>query len=159
LGLPLLDKDTILDSLNANFRTTNAEQRRHVSTGADDVFVAVAEKMGQGVLCTFWNHPASTTTPGTDTQWLHTSSAKVIEIYCHCPAQVAYDRIQIRQQKLGKPNNSRPNLGYDLLSEYKVEADLGPLKLGDLDHVITVKTDQPVNVDRIVQQIETLINP
>ena len=81
LGLPLLDKDTILEPLNLAFRATNAEQRRHVSTSADQVFVAVAKQLGMGVLCTFWNHPASTTTPGTDTQWLRTSAAQIIEVY------------------------------------------------------------------------------
>ncbi|HIG36151.1 MAG TPA: ATP-binding protein [Oceanospirillaceae bacterium] len=155
LGLSLLDKDTILEQLYVAFRSTNAEQRRHVSSSADQVFVAIAKQLGRGILCTFWDHPASTTTPGTDTQWLRTSAAQVIEVYCHCPAETAFERIQIRQQKQGAQDNNRANLGYDLLSEYKIEASLGPLNLGKL---ITVKTDQPVKLELLTQQIIDLIN-
>ncbi|HCH33770.1 MAG TPA: hypothetical protein DE045_12575 [Oceanospirillaceae bacterium] len=155
LGLPLLDKDTILEPLNVAFRATNAEQRRHVSSSADQVFVAVAKQLGMGVLCTFWNHPASTTTPGTDTQWLRTSAAQIIEVYCHCPAETAFERIQIRQQKQGSQDSNRANLGYDLLSEYKIEASLGPVNIGK---VITVKTDQPIKIEVLTQQIVDLID-
>jgi len=157
LDLPLMDKDTILDEMNIAFRTTNVEQRRHVSSAADQVFVAVAKQLGRGVLCTFWNHPASTTTPGTDALWLRTHTNRVIEVYCHCPAEISYERIQIRQQKKGTSESNRENLGYNLLSEYKIEASLGPLNLGQL---IIVKTDQPVKIESLVSQIHTLLeNP
>ena len=62
-----------------------------------------------------------------------------------------------RQQKQGTSESNRTNLGYDLLSEYKAEASLGPLNLGQL---IIVKTDQPVKIELLISQIQTLLkNP
>ena len=157
LDWPMMDKDTILEAMNVASRATSAEQRRQISSTADQVFVALAKQLGCGILCTFWNHPASTTTPGTDALWLRTHSSRVIEIYCHCPAETSYERIQIRQQKQGTSEANRTNLGYDLLSEYKAEASLGPLNLGQL---IIVKTDQPVKIELLISQIQTLLkNP
>ena len=68
LHLPLIDKDDTLAPFNNHLNPSSIEQKRLLSTSADEVFVTLAKKLNQGIICSFWHHPGATNTPGTPTE-------------------------------------------------------------------------------------------
>ena len=70
LGLPLLDKDVVLESLFERIPPTDANGRNDLSRLADELFRAQALVAAGGVLVSWWRHPRSAAESGTPTQWL-----------------------------------------------------------------------------------------
>ncbi|MCP4790060.1 MAG: ATP-binding protein [Gammaproteobacteria bacterium] len=153
LQLPLLDKDDIQAPFVNHLNPSTLEQKRLLSTSADEALLTLAKKLHQGIVCSFWHHPGSTIAPGTPAQWMRLITGKVLEIYCHCSAATALERLTIRQQiaAIGEAVKSPPA---GALAEYNIQIDLGPLGLTDS---ITVDTEQPVNLQHLIPKIRQFL--
>lgn len=83
LGLPLVDKDVILESLYDALGVGDEAWRRRLSRAADDVLYALAADAGRAVLVNWWR-------PDTAPARLHALGARLVEVHCACdPALVA----------------------------------------------------------------------
>ena len=69
LGVPLLDKDDILEDL-LDRSSDPATQRPELSRAADAIFIEHAKLQPAAVLVSFWRRPELSTTSGTPTEWL-----------------------------------------------------------------------------------------
>ena len=164
LGLPLFDKDDILEALFDAFgpdleaaapavgqsasaplqgRYTLAGRQR-LSRAADQVLQALVPGTFDAVLVSFWRHPGHETASGTDTGWLERSGAELMEIHCRCPADVALQRFRRRVRHPGHCDEQRgPGDGMD----FDAYAARGPLSLGT---VISVDTRVPVDEEALL---------
>jgi gluconate kinase len=153
MNLPLLDKDDILAPFNRQFNPTSLEQRRLLSSCADEALIQLAKQIHQGIVCSFWHHPGSSNTPGTKADWLKLIPGQVLEIYCHCTPETAIERFTIRHQReaMNEPKKSPPGAA---LSEYKIQAALGPL---DITESLSVSTETPVNLQHLIPEIKAAL--
>ena len=151
MQLPLLDKDDILSPFSRQLAPASLEQKRLLSSCADEALIDLAKHMHQGIVWSFWHHPGATNTPGTKADWLRLMPGKVLEIYCHCTAETAIERFTIRHQReaMNEPKKAPPSAA---LSEYKIQASLGPL---DLTESLSVSTETPVNLQHLMPEIKT----
>ena len=153
LQLPLIDKDDILSPFNNHLNPSSIEQKRLLSSSADEVFITLAKKLNQGIICSFWHHPGSTNTPGTPADWLRLMPGKVLEIYCHCSAETAIERFTIRQQKAAIGEAVKP-MSAGAKAEYQIQVSLGPL---DITDSISVDTEEPVNLQHLLPKIRAFL--
>ena len=153
LDLPLLDKDDIIVPFNRQLNPTSIEQKRLLSSCADEVLIQLAKQVHQGIVCTFWHHPGSPNTPGTNADWLKLMPGHVLEIYCHCTPDTAIERFTIRHQRetMNEPKQKPPGAA---LSEYKIQAALGPL---NITQSLSVSTETPVNLQHLIPEIKTAL--
>ena len=153
MNLPLLDKDDILAPFNRQINPTSIEQKRLLSSCADEALIQLAKQMHQGIICSFWHHPGASNTPGTNADWLKLMPGKVIEIYCHCTPETAIERFTIRHQReaMNEPKKNPPSAA---LSEYKIQASLGPL---DITESLSVSTETPVNLQHLIPEIKAAL--
>ncbi|MFY9825175.1 MAG: AAA family ATPase [Thermoanaerobaculia bacterium] len=149
LGLPLLDKDEILESLFDGLGVGNAEWRNRLSRAADVVFQRLAGQTAGAVLASFWRHPQATAESGTPTGWISTLSGTVVEVHCVCPPAVAAERFLSRKRHDGHLDQDRRI--EDLVADFVRLAALGPLGIGPL---VEVDTGRAVDLDGVLRQVE-----
>ena len=70
LGLPLLDKDEILEALFEALGVGDAPWRTRLSRAADQVLQRLALQSNGAVIASWWRHPLSRVSSGTSTDWL-----------------------------------------------------------------------------------------
>ena len=93
LHLTLLDKDDILVSLFDTVGVANPDDRATLSRASDAILETIAGSSGGAVLSSFWRREALSTTSGTPTEWIkHLPDARVVEVACECPPEIAADR-------------------------------------------------------------------
>ncbi|HEV7507697.1 MAG TPA: AAA family ATPase [Thermoanaerobaculia bacterium] len=149
LGLPLLDKDEILEALFEGLGVGDAEWRNRLSRSADVVLQRLAAQTAGAVLASFWRHPQVTGESGTPTGWISALSGRVVEVHCVCPAEVAAERFLARKRHAG--HLDRDKSSDDLVADFVRLADLGPLGLGPL---VNVDTGHAVDFDGVLRQLE-----
>src|SRR5215210_7518714 len=133
LGLPMLDKDDILEALFDSLGVGDAEWRQRLSRSADEVLRKLAEQTAGAVLTSFWRHPRGTGESGTPTGWLSSLPGKVVEVHCVCPPEIAAERFSSRERHEGHLDR---NKGQDeLIVSLTQLAAHGPLGLGPLVNV------------------------
>jgi predicted kinase len=137
LRLPLLDKDNFLETLFQRESTGDAVWRERLSRESDDLFrsAAVALDAGGAVLASFWRHPGRPDGGGTPSDWLRTLPGTLIEVYCHCPTELARERFRRRTRHPGHLDAARR--GEDLSGQFDGYAARGPLELGTVIPVDT----------------------
>jgi predicted kinase len=147
LGLPLFDKDDILEALFQQAGAADASARQRLSRMSDDVLASIAAASQGGVIVSFWRHEGAGEASGTPVAWLRTLGAALVEIHCVCPPGVAAQRFRARQRHPGHHDVAR-SAGLD--NQLLKLAELGPLGLGK---TITVRTDQPYVTGHIVDEL------
>lgn len=100
LGLPLLDKDDVLEMLLDSLGTDSPEARGRSSRASDAVMQRVAEVAPGAVLSSFWRRESLSGTSGPPTQWLLGLPA-LVEVHCDCPARTAAERYHARVRHPG----------------------------------------------------------
>ncbi|HSS52466.1 MAG TPA: AAA family ATPase [Thermoanaerobaculia bacterium] len=149
LGLPLLDKDEILEALFEGLGVGDTQWRNRLSRSADVVFQRLAEQTAGAVLASFWRHPQVTAESGTPTGWLSALSGKVVEVHCVCPPEAAAERFLARKRHDGHLDRDRGR--DDLVAGFVRLAALGPLGIGPW---IDVDTGHPVDFDGVLRLVE-----
>lgn len=148
LGLPLLDKDEILEALFDGLGTGDAEWRNRLSRSADAVLQRLAGQTAGAVLVSFWRHPQVTAESGTPTGWISALPGKVVEVHCACPPAIAAERFLARKRHDG--HLDRDKHGDDLIADFVRLAALGPLGIGP---VVGMDTGRAVDLDGVLRQV------
>lgn len=148
LGLAVIDKDEILESLFEEVGVGDANWRRMLSQRADDEFRRRAEQTTGALLISWWRHPQSTVLSGTPTDWLSGLSGACVEVHCKCKPSVAAQRFAARQRHRGHLDGRWTV--EELLSSFESQAMLGPLGLG---HVVEVSTESHVDIDKLLREV------
>jgi hypothetical protein len=147
LGLPLFDKDDILEALFDHAEMVDVAVRQRLSRMSDDVLARIAAASRGAVIVSFWRHECAEGTSGTPITWLRTLTATLIEVHCVCSPTVAARRFRVRQRHPGHNDAVRSP---DLTDQFQRLADLGPLGLG---MTISVRTDEPYDIAGIIRDI------
>lgn len=136
LGLPLLDKDHVLESLFDSLGCSTPQERQRLSRAADAVLLRLAGDVAAGaVLCSFWRHPGLVVPSGTPRDRLGADGAVVVEVRCVCPPETAAARFTARTRHPGHLDGSRA--AGDLVDQLARLEALGPLGVGPLVEVDT----------------------
>ncbi|MBW8878808.1 MAG: AAA family ATPase [Acidobacteria bacterium] len=149
LGLPLLDKDEILEALFDGLGVGDAEWRNRLSRSADVVLQRLADQTSGAVLTSFWRHPQVSGESGTPTGWLSSLSGKVIEAHCVCSPEIAAERFSARKRHDGHLDRTKSR--DELVAAFVQLAAHGPLGLGSL---VNVDTGLEIDFDGVVRQLE-----
>jgi cytidylate kinase len=149
LGLPMLDKDDILEALFDGLGVGDAEWRNRLSRAADEVLRRLADQTAGAVLASFWRHPQVTGESGTPTGWLSSLSGKIVEVHCACSPEIAAERFSVRKRHDG--HLDRDKRSDDLLASFVELAARGPLGLG---YLVSVDTGQAIDFDGILRQLD-----
>jgi adenylate kinase len=149
LGLSMLDKDEILESLFDSLGVGDAEWRNRLSRSADEVLQRLAVQSAGAVLISFWRHPQVTGESGTPTGWLRFLPGKVVEAHCVCPPAIAAERFLARKRHDG--HLDRDKRKEDLVAAFEQLAAHGPL---GLESLVKVDTAQVVDFDSVLRELE-----
>jgi predicted kinase len=148
LGLSLIDKDVILESLFDDVTPTRPQQRSELSRIADAAFQSQALASAGAVLVSWWKHPHSVEDSGTPTQWLNGLPGAVVEVHCLCTPAVAASRFRARKRHPGHLDGKRSLA--ELLVKFNEHATHGPLGVGSL---VQVRTDGAVSKSTLLRQV------
>jgi predicted kinase len=151
LGLPLIDKDDILDRLFEAKGVGDSEWRRRLSRESDAILQAEAGQAAQStgaVLASFWRLPGMPPGSGTPTEWLFDLSQLLINVRCVCPIEVAAERFTKRTRHPGHLDGLRTYA--EVLASIRALPDIASLKLGE---VIDVDTERAVAPDAVAREI------
>jgi AAA domain-containing protein len=136
LGLPLIDKDDILDRLFAAKGTGGPSWRRTLSRESDAILESEAAAATAGaVLVSFWRLPGMPADSGTPTDWLASLSEWVVNVECVCDPAIAADRFHRRSRHPGHLDGSVS--AEEALASIRRVATLGPLEIGQRVQVDT----------------------
>jgi hypothetical protein len=149
LGLPLLDKDDILESLLESLGVSTPEERSRLSRASDRLLQSLALSSQGAVLSSFWRRESLSTTSGTPTDWLRDASdAAVVEVLCECPPRAAADRYAARRRHPGHFDDRKTPT--ELVQQFERLASAGPLGIGPL---LRVDTTTKVDVEALAHAV------
>jgi hypothetical protein len=144
----LLDKDLILEQLFDTLGVGDAAHRSRLSRAADTQLRQQAQQSLGAVIVSWWRHPASVQSTGTETAWLADLPGAWVEVYCRCRPSIAVDRFLARRRHPGHLDRDKTRAAERLRFE-QLHA-LGPLGLGRL---ITVDTERPVDLPALLRRL------
>lgn len=101
LGLPLIDKDDILESLFDSKGSGDAAWRRALSRESDEIFQHRAIESGGAVLVSFWHRRGMPEDSGTPTAWLSAIAGRIVNVHCICSPEIATRRFLARRRHPG----------------------------------------------------------
>lgn len=142
LGVPVLEKDEILEGLFDSLGCAGPDDRRRLSRASDEVLFRLASDARLAVLVSWW-HPGAA-------DRLCAAADHLVEVHCACPVEVAAGRFAGRRRHPGHLDDLRTPA--DHLASL-TEADWlspGPLGVGEL---VTVRTDREVDADAVAAQV------
>ena len=129
IGLPLIDKDDILEQLFETKGIGDHAWRRSLSRESDSLFQQAAERSLDGaVLVSFWHQAGMPPDSGTPTSWLASLGA-IVNVHCVCPPEIAAARFAGRRRHDGHLDSSAGH--EDLLKQLRTLSTLGPLDVAD----------------------------
>jgi glucokinase len=153
LGLLLLDKDTILESLFESKGVGDAEWRRALSRQSDLILQTKATASNGAVLVSHWHLAGMPLNSGTPTNWLSNLSRRIVNVHCECPADVAARRYVQRNRHPGHLDNKRSYP--ETLASIRAVAALGRL---DIAPCIEVDTSQTPMLDAVVTKVHLALS-
>ena len=148
LGLPLYDKDQILESLFESLGIGDTEWRARLSRAADVVLQRQVLGSPGAVIASWWRHPLSPVESGTSTEWLAALPGAVTELHCRCSPQVALERFVGRQRHAGHLDGTKSHS--ELRASFERSAQYGPLGIGRL---VTVSTELPLELSDVLRDL------
>jgi predicted kinase len=155
LGLPLLDKDAILERLFESRGPGDATWRRLLSRESDQILQAEAIALDGAVLVSHWRLPGMPSSSGTPTAWLAELSSKVVHVHCECAPEIAAERFIQRRRHPGHRDEEKSHS--EILAGIRSVALFGRLNIGPRVDVDTSQMpDFCVLLGEIHKAIETL---
>jgi hypothetical protein len=148
LGLPLIDKDDILDRLFEAKGIGNAAWRQTLSRESDLILQHEARRSNGAILVSFWRLPGMPSDSGTPTDWLHDPSHCLVNLHCACEPEVAAGRFVQRRRHPGHLDSESSYR--EVLGSLRTLAGLAPLDIG---HRIEVDTSREPDLDDVVRAI------
>lgn len=155
LDLPVIDKDDILERLFNAKGVGGAGWRRALSRESDVLFRGEAERSEGALLVSFWRLPGMPSDSGTQTEWLHALSSRIVNLYCECPPAVAAARYSQRVRHPGHLDYLRSR--EEVVTSIQRAAEWEPLEFSQ-----RVKCDTSLDIDlsllapRIYKEFEKL---
>jgi len=150
IGLPLIDKDDILEQLFHSHGTGDADQRRTLSRESDVILEAEAMASNGAVIASFWRQPGMEPDSGTPTSWLSSLAVPVVEVHCACPPALAASRFLKRRRHPGHLDDQQAF--QTLFTKLESYVQLKSLEVGERIEVDT--TNEP-NLDDLVRDIQS----
>ncbi|MFF8379730.1 AAA family ATPase [Streptomyces sp. NPDC015661] len=139
LGLPVVDKDVILEALYDSLGVGDQAWRHRLSRAADDVLYALAADVGRAVLVNWWHHD---TAPAR----LHALGARLVEVHCACDPALAAERFRARRRH---PGHLDQDLSPAQLAERVAAWSARPGPLGVGERRLVVDTNVRVAADAL----------
>lgn len=152
LGLPLFDKDDILEGLYEALGVGDADWRGRLSRASDEIFQRLAKTSSGAVLTSFWRHSQMPSYSGTPTDWIRSTAERLVEVYCLCDPEIAAARFLSRSRHPGHLDNTKRR--EELLAHFQTLAAMGPLGLGK---VLRIDTAKEIAFDRLVCEVKALL--
>jgi hypothetical protein len=152
LTLPLFDKDDILEGLFDALGVGDADWRQRLSRASDEIFERLAKTSNGAVLTSFWRTPEISTQSGTPTDWIASTSKRIVEVHCICAPEIAAQRFINRIRHPGHLDSAKR--AEDVLSSFRILATVGALGLGEL---LQVDTTNEIDADSLARDIKTLL--
>lgn len=144
LGVPLLDKDTILESLYDTLGSRDRDERSRLSRASDEVLLALAAMSEAAVLVNWWRDDVA--------RRLLSLGLPLVEVFCDCPFETAAARFEARERHPGHHDRARTPAEVELAASQLRATWRGPLHLGSLVRVDTSDgLDAPDVVSRVRQ--------
>ena len=128
LRMPVIDKDSILETLFDRSPAMDSDLRNILSRESDDLLRQQAAQLRDAILVSWWRHPASTDRSGTDIGFLQEARSAIVEVHVKCSPELAAARFIQRQRHPGHLDSRRD--GHMLHESFARQASLGPLGLG-----------------------------
>jgi len=150
LGLPWIDKDSILEALFGSLGAGDHVWRERLSRASDEVLYATAALSRGAVLDNWWHHDTSP-------QRLRQLDGTLVEIFCDCPAEIASTRFHQRSRHAGRLD---PALSDDQQAARVAQTRdtyRGPLKLGG--PLISVDASVPCDAAAVAGQVVAARRP
>ncbi len=135
LGLPLLARDSIKESLWDALGDGDLAWSRRLGAASAETFWRLADEMRAAVLDNFFHRAFA--------HRLAALPGPILEVHCACPADFALERYQSRRRH---PCHFDLSYGVDMFDQWS-RTDSGPLALGG--PLLEVDTTKPVDVHAI----------
>jgi gluconate kinase len=135
LGLPLYDKDEILEALFESLGAGDGSWRQRLSRAADEVLRRQVLRSQGAVIASWWRHPLSQAPSGTPNEWLSSLPGDLIELYCRCNPKTAAERFLARQRHPGHLDALKSPA--EILASFEQSAAHGPYGIGRLIEIDT----------------------
>jgi predicted kinase len=139
LGLPILAKDSIKESLWDALGPGDLAWSRRLGAAAAETFWRLAAEMRSAVLDNFFHRAFA--------HRLEALPGPIIEVHCECPAELALDRYQSRRRH---PCHFDLSYGVDMFDQWS-RTDSRPLALGG--PLLELDTTRPVDLDGVVDWV------
>jgi AAA domain len=152
LGLPLLDKDDILERLFELKGMGDAAWRRVLSRESDDLLRGQAVASEGAVIVSFWHLAGMPADSGTPTGWLSALSDRIVHIRCVCPQEVAAARFFERRRHPGHLDTE--STYSQVVTNLEALTRFGTLQI---EPVISVDTSVEPSIEGLVEQIQAAV--
>lgn len=149
LGIPLIDKDAILEALFDSLGCPDRDERYRLSRASDEVLYALAEASQAAVVVNWWDHDSSPSR-------LRGIASSVVEVFCDCAVEVAAGRFAARRRHPGHHDPARSPEEVAEGARRMRETFQGPLGVGN---VVRVDTEGSVDLDSVADQVLALLRP
>ena len=150
LGLPMLDKDDILEALFESKGTGDARWRRVLSREADVLLQAAAIASKGAVLVSHWHLPGMAVESGTPVDWLTQLPGRIVHLHCVCPVEVAGARFVGRKRHPGHCDGARSDA--EILASIAEVSQMGHLDIGTR---VDVDTSNAPDLSRLLQEVRS----
>jgi predicted kinase len=142
LGIPLISKDAIKEGLFEAVGYGGMTWSKTLSRAADAAMVRIAQDLEAAVLDNFWYAE-------TVDELLAPLPRPIVEVFCRCDPEVAYERFRSRTRHRGHADQERdPDaLRAPFFSRVK------KLPLRTLGPVVEVNTERPVDVGSVATRV------
>jgi predicted kinase len=151
LGLPVIDKDAILERLFDSKGAGDAIWRRRLSRESDLLFQQEAQASGGAILVSFWHVARMPADSGTPTDWLTGLSGRIVEVHCACPPEIAAERFVRRKRHRGHLDRATYA---EMLDSLRALPQSGALDIGPR---IVVDTSREPDVEAVASAILRLL--
>jgi glucokinase len=154
LGLPLIDKDQILERLFETKGVGDVAWRQALSRESDKIFIDEAETSNGAVLVSFWRVLGMTPDSGTPLDRLTSFPGRFVNLHCTCDPEVAARRFLQRKRHPGHLDGERSYS--QILGNFRQLALLKPL---ETQTRVCIDTSQEPNITDLVREVRLALYP